>query len=235
MAYKLDFEQKKIGDLPNSDIAKVLVSCYQLAGYTQANNNLDVMLEFIKKYYWSRHVYQIKEAFEKLCIGEYPNLVDKRVEFSPRYFGMLMKTWKTTTFPEQKPIKKVEQWIPSPDEGYYNSLVCVLTGTKSARFQEHFPNTVVKGPIVPMAWDWVAVYRHLRKLNQVDEAVGTGINSWGELNINIDAKKKVLLWIDIHYPGLPKQIDLFEKSPMLSGGTRGSGMGSRLKEQLMGK
>lgn len=179
----------------------------------------DKMIRAIKKYQGKMHIEDFRKAFDDYSFGELE--CDKFKPTAPSGIGFLLKAYKDKKYgstPKKEYNANVNTLPPSTDEGYYNSLICVMEGRVSERLKLFNPDAKPGRPnIIPMTWAWDAVYNHLRKLKEIDNA-----------DTFEDQKKAVKLWLYTKYPNAKEQSDMFGKAPI----TQGSGMGSRLKQML---
>jgi hypothetical protein len=144
---------------------------------------------------------EVEYAFDLAVEGVLP------MEYKPKsltfqFLQNVLSAYANVSYPVKlKPKEESvdDAFTPSPDEGYYNSLVCVMEGRKSPKFQEKFPDSPApKGNEIPLVWDWNAVYRHLMTLRLCNVAETIE-----------EEKESVMMWLRVTYPGCTFQRDIF--------------------------
>lgn len=204
-----------------------LCGCHKNRLLEMETSEWDKIIRAVKKYQGKMNIDDFRKAFDDYAFGELE--CERFKPTTPTGIGFLLQAYILKTFgPKTAPKKELypdNGLPPSTDEDYYNALICVMEGKRSERHKLAYPHITDDqhlgyfreyGQMIPMAWAWYNVYRHLRKLNICDEA-----------QTFEGQKKQIRLWLSVQYPNAKEQSVLFKTSPMF-----GSGLGSKLRETL---
>ena len=212
--------KEKISNLSLKELGKLLAECFFLVGKDFKKlppDELEIFLKEVAHWQGWMWVDTFREAFSAYQSGILE--IEKFTPYlTPMTVSKICNAYKDKTFGKKDKQHAPEpEFIPSSDEGYYNSLVCCMNGVKSEKFEKYFPKTrplrevmAEKSgglPIIPFTWDWWAVYRHLRTLGLCDESD------------SIEGQKKsVITWLRINWAGAKFQEDFFPKDKGTLGG-----------------
>lgn len=194
--------KETIGSLTKAELLKLLTECFSMLGRQVSNQTPEEIETLIKEaYHWQGRMWvdTFREAFSAYAASEIE--IDRfTTTISAQAVSKIQKAYREKKWGKKEVEKNTENiFITSTDEGYYNSLVCVMEGRKSDKFQERKPKCEsAKGNEIPFTWAWDAVYNHLRKLNKCDEAESFK-----------GQKMSVITWLRITYPDCTFQKDLF--------------------------
>lgn len=167
----MEYEKKlKFNDLCKTDQLALLKECFLLIGKNISSvspEEVDLIWREVCNWQGSIWVETFREAFSAYQVGAIE--IEK---FNPTISAMtvskIQKAYREKTYGKTAHIKQVEpQWVAPPDVDYYTTLMYVMRGEKSPKAQQNRPqDPAPPGNMIPAFWDWAAVYRHMRVLNE---------------------------------------------------------------------
>ena len=215
-----------IRDYSRKELAVLLEECFYILGKSTANLDqfhIETMLNNVLKYNSNMWYDSFKEAFEMAIDLN----VDTYGTPSPAMIFRVMKAYKNK---DGVNVRTQKNENPSPhglppatDKDYYETLICIMEGKRSERHKLAFPHISDEqhlegfrkhGQLIPITYDWEAVYRYLFETNQVDASK--------------DMKGQVMIWLSIKYPNAKEQAKMFKDSPML-----GTSLGQKVRQTLL--
>lgn len=195
-------KKHRMNHLNDREIIDLIKKCYFKLGIKAeaSTEEWSNIIGEVKKFQGYVPIDIFEHSFSLLAANE--TEVKDKPAFSSWFISRVIKAQQSKSMVERKVRSKIEEVVISPDVNWFNTLINILEGTVSESTLKTYPNHKASPPMIPCAWNWNAVYRHLRSELKCDKSDGT----------DESRKKRVMLWIDVNYHGVQHQNSKFSKS-----------------------